>query len=255
MPSAAPRALVAGLGLIGGSIGQALRARSWHVSYLDPNVELAQAQAAGAADERVQDTGGADIVIIATPVDVALDMLASMTAVAATSVCSVMTPLRVIADARKLAFVAGHPLAGSQDSGLAAAQPDLFAGKTWFVDRDDSLVARLVRDCGAKMQVVDAPAHDRAIALTSHLPQLLSTALGALIDERGDPNFAGTGLSTFLRLAGSDASVWNPVFDANHDNVAAALKDVLRIAGDILEGDAEAFTRAKRALAAMSSRA
>jgi prephenate dehydrogenase len=252
MPSAAPRALVAGLGLIGGSIGQALRARGWRVTYIDPNVDLKQAQLAGAADERVQDIGGADIVIIAAPVDVALDMLASMAPVATTTVCSVMTPLRVIADERKLAFVAGHPLAGSQNSGLAAARPDLFAGKTWFVDGNDALVARVIRDCGAKMEVVEAGAHDHAIALTSHLPQLLSTALGALIDEQGDPNFAGTGLSTFLRLAGSDASVWNPVFDANHDNVAAALKEVLRIAADILEGDAEAFTRAKRALSRLS---
>ena len=248
-----PRALVAGLGLIGGSIGQALRARGWHISYVDPNVSLEQARHAGAADVRVEDVHGADLVIIATPVDVALDMLASMTSVPTTSVCSVMTPLREIADQRKLAFIAGHPLAGSQESGLDAARTDLFSGKSWFVDREDPLVSRVIRDCGAKQEIVDGKSHDRAIALTSHLPQLLSTALGALIDDRGDPRFAGTGLSTFLRLAGSDASVWNPVFDANHENVAAALKDVLRIAEEILEGDAEAFTRAKRALAALKS--
>src|SRR3954470_2984474 len=124
MPSAAPRALVAGLGLIGGSIGQALRARGWQITYIDPNVDLQQARRAGAADTRAEDVRGAEIVIIATPVDVALEMLASMTPVATTSVCSVMAPLRTIADQRKIPFVAGHPLAGSQNSGLAAAQGD-----------------------------------------------------------------------------------------------------------------------------------
>jgi prephenate dehydrogenase len=246
-----PRALVAGLGLIGGSIGLALRARGWHISYIDPNVDFNEAQRAGAADARVQDFAGAELVIIATPVDVALDMLASLAPVATTSVCSVMTPLREIADQRNLPFVAGHPLAGSQESGLGAARADLFNGKSWFVDREDPVVARVIRDCGAGKEVVEAKAHDRAVALTSHLPQLLSTALGALLDERGDPRFAGSGLSTFLRLAGSDASVWNPVFDANHENIAAALKELLRIAQGILDGDAEAFARAKRALTRM----
>jgi prephenate dehydrogenase len=252
MPSAAPRALVAGLGLIGGSIGQALRARGWQITYIDPNVDLQQAQRARAADTRAEDVRGAEIVIIATPVDVALEMLASMTPVATTSVCSVMAPLRTIADQRKIPFVAGHPLAGSQNSGLAAAQANLFAGKTWFVDREEPLVSRVIHDCGANMEVVDPDVHDRAIAVTSHLPQLLSTALGALVDDRGDPKFAGTGLAAFLRLAGSEASVWNPVFDANHENIAASLQDLLRIAEEVLEGDAEAFTRAKRALARLS---
>jgi len=248
MPAPAPRALVAGLGLIGGSIGQALRARGWRVSYIDPHVDLEDAQRAGAADARVDDVRGADIVIVATPVDAALAMMRQMPAVASTSVCSVMTPLRRIAAERRLPFIAGHPMAGSQESGLGAARPDLFNGKTWFVDGEDALVSRIIRDCGAQEERVDAEAHDRAVAITSHLPQLLSTALGALMDERGDAKFGGSGLATFLRLAGSDASVWNPVFEANRENVSAALDDVLRIAKKIVDGDSEAFTRAKRAV-------
>jgi len=144
-------------------------------------------------------------------------------------------------------------MAGSQESGLAAARPDLFGGKTWFVDGEDALVSRVIRDCGAKEERVDAETHDRAVAITSHLPQLLSTALGALMHEHGDAKFAGSGLATFLRLAGSDASVWSPVFEANRENVSAALADVLRIAQQIVDGDAEAFTRAKRAQAALKT--
>lgn len=248
MTAAAPRALVAGLGLIGGSIGQALRARGWRVSYLDPNVRLADARHAGAADERVNDFGGAGFVIIATPVDVATDMMTLMPVVRCTTVCSVMGPLRAIADQRKLPFTAGHPMAGSHERGLRAARADLLAGKTWFVDSDDELVMRMIADCGANADRVDADKHDRAVALTSHLPQLLSTALGALLEQRGDLRFAGSGLETFLRLAGSDASVWQPVFEANREDIAEALNDVFRIARRILEGDAEAFARAQRAL-------
>ncbi|MGZ7033148.1 MAG: prephenate dehydrogenase/arogenate dehydrogenase family protein, partial [Thermoanaerobaculia bacterium] len=200
MTTAQPRALVAGLGLIGGSIGMALRARGWRVSYLDPNVKLDAARRAGAADERVREIGDADIVIIATPVQAAIDLLQRMPPALATSVCSVMAPLR---EAARDPFVAGHPMAGSQEHGLAAAHAHLFTGRRWFVDRDEPIVARVIADCGASADRVDAGVHDRAVALTSHLPQLLSTALGALIDEHPEAErFGGTGLSTFLRLAG-----------------------------------------------------
>ena len=253
MTYAAPRALIAGLGLIGGSIGMALRARGWRVSYLDPSVELDAAKRSGAAETRAVDFGGADIVVIATPVDAALEMMKRMPSVRATSVCSVMAPLRSIAEMRQLPFVAGHPLAGSHERGLDAARGGLFEGKRWFIDRGDELVSRMIDDCGAKEERVDAAEHDRAIALTSHLPQLLSTALGALIDEKGDVRFAGTGLTTFLRLAGSDASVWSSVFEANGSNVAGGLDEVVRIARAILEGDKAAFAKAQRALSKVSS--
>jgi prephenate dehydrogenase len=249
MTTAAPRAHVAGLGLIGGSIGMALRARGWHVSYDDPHVDADAARRAGAADEPAAGVSDADIVVIATPVDVALEMIGRIPSVTATSVCSVMVPLRSIADERNLPFVAGHPMAGSQERGLAVARADLFNGRTWFVDREDALVSRLIADCGAKSDRVDAELHDRAVALTSHLPQLLSTALGALIDEHRDvERFAGTGLATFLRLAGSDASVWRPLFEANRENVSASLDDLMRIVRQILDGDPDAFAKARAAV-------
>ncbi|MGZ7081542.1 MAG: prephenate dehydrogenase, partial [Thermoanaerobaculia bacterium] len=190
--------------------------------------------------------GDADIVIIATPVQAALEMLQRMPPVLATSVCSVMAPLR---EAARDPFVAGHPMAGSQEHGLAAAHAHLFTGRRWFVDRDEPIVARVIADCGASADRVDAGVHDRAVALTSHLPQLLSTALGALIDEHPEAErFSGTGLSTFLRLAGSDASIWSPIFEANRENVSAAVDELIVIVRKILEGDEQSFARAQRAL-------
>ncbi|HWW63053.1 MAG TPA: prephenate dehydrogenase/arogenate dehydrogenase family protein, partial [Thermoanaerobaculia bacterium] len=121
---------IVGLGLIGGSIGIALRARGWRVSYDDPYVEIGEARRRGAADER--GVAGVDLTVVATPLDVAIEVVRNA-AGPATSVCSVMAPLRAAARGR---FVAGHPMAGSQESGLAAARGDLFERARWFVDED-----------------------------------------------------------------------------------------------------------------------
>ena len=242
MPNAR-RALIAGLGLIGGSIGIALRRAGWRVSFDDPNVALADAQAAGAADDDERE--GADIVILATPVDVALRLITHHSSLI-TSVCSVMGPLRAAADKHHISFVAGHPLAGSEKSGLAAARGDLFEGKPWFVDRDEQLVADIIDACGARAERVGAEEHDRAVALTSHLPQLLSTALASLLSERDLERFAGSGLKTFLRLAESDPAVWMPVLTANRDEIAPHAEELARAVRAILDGDASAFDRARR---------
>jgi prephenate dehydrogenase len=233
------RALIAGLGLIGGSIGIALRARGWRVAYLDPFVD----DAGEAADERVSEFVSADVLVLATPVDVAVELAASgeRRAGVTTSVCSVMAPLRAVGGDN---FVAGHPFAGSEKRGLAAARGDLFVGKPWFVDREHALVAQVVEACGAKLEVVDVDDHDRAVALTSHLPQLLSTALAAQLDGV-DEKFVGSGLKTFLRLAESDASVWAPIFEANEANITPHLDAVLRIAREMLRGDRTPFARAQ----------
>ena len=237
-----PRALIAGLGLIGGSIGIALRAAGWRVAYVDPFVD----DPGDAADERATELVDADVVVLATPVDVAISEGAGRRARGAgvvTSVCSVMGPLRAVAGEN---FVAGHPLAGSEQRGLAAARGDLFRGKVWFVDREHSLVAEIIAACGARQEVVDAGDHDRAVALTSHLPQLLSTALAAHLQESGvDERFVGSGLRTFLRLAESDAGVWAPVLAANEANIAPHLDAVLRIAREMLRGDDGPFARAR----------
>jgi len=238
----APRALIAGLGLIGGSIGMALRARGWKVAYLDPNVELEDARRAKAADERVESIDAtADIFILATPVDVAIKLLGTGHGTPGTSVCSVMQPFK------RDRFVAGHPLAGSHERGLGAARADLFGDQVWFLERHDALVEKIVRDCGARLEIVDPKEHDDAVALTSHLPQLLSTALAAHLDQEGiDPRFAGSGLRTLLRLAASDASVWMSVLESNRENVARHAAGVEQIVREILQGDASAFERAQR---------
>lgn len=233
------RALIAGLGLIGGSIGMALRARGWRIAYRDPHVSLDEARRAGAADD--QDDGSVDLVVLATSVDVAVELLRTLDAPLITSVCSVMQPLRNAAGAKN--FVAGHPLAGSHERGLAAARAELFEGKRWFIESRNYEVEEMIRDCGAIGEVVDPAEHDDAVALTSHLPQVLSTALAAYAQRTGvDPKFAGTGLKTFLRLAASDATVWQPVVDGNREPIDKHLAAVVEIARSM---DERAFTDAQ----------
>jgi prephenate dehydrogenase len=249
MPTAR-RALIAGLGLIGGSIGIALRRSGWHVAFLDSDRDLVPGQA---ADERAASIDApADVVILATPVDAAMALLASSSAPLITSVCSVMAPLRAAGDER---FVAGHPLAGSQERGLAAARGDLFTGATWFLDRDNAVVRDVITACGAYPELVEAGEHDHAIALTSHLPQILSTALAAFLQEQHlDLRFAGPGLRTFLRLAGSEASVWTPVIAANRQNLLPQVDELARVVRDIVEGEpAQAFAQANELFGRLSS--
>ena len=242
------RALIAGLGLIGGSIGIALRRGGWHVAYADPNVLLDDATRAGAADERAASLDAdVDLIVLATPVDIAVASIGQCRTLA-TSVCSLMAPLRSAADAHAIAFVAGHPLAGSQERGLSAARGDLFEGASWFIDRDQTVVQELITACGARAELVDAGEHDRAVALTSHLPQILSTALAAhLHDQHLDLRFAGSGLRTFLRLAGSDAAVWSPIIAANRQNIAPHADAIERLVREIVEGEpGEAFAKANQ---------
>ena len=227
----------------------AVRRRGWRVLYLDPYVSPDDARRAAAADERVESfAADADVVLLATPVDVAVEQLRTLqTRSIVTSACSVMRALREVAT---VPFVAGHPLAGSHERGLGAARADLFEGKRWFVDGDHDAVDALIADCGAQRERVEAAEHDAALALTSHIPQILSTALAAYLNERGDDQalrFAGSGLRTFLRLAGSDASVWAPILDANRDNIAPHAEAIAQIVRRIIEGEgAEFFTSAQR---------
>lgn len=236
-------ALIAGLGLIGGAVGMALRKRGWRVHYLDPHVSLADAQRDGAADARVESFGDADVVILATPVDVAVAQLRSLDAPLVTSVCSVMRPLREVG---RGAFVAGHPMTGSHNSGLAYAHEVKLEGASWFIDAENANVAQLVRDCGAHPILVDAAQHDAAVALTSHLPQVLSTALFAyLADQRNVEEFAGPGLKTF-RLAGSSANVWRPLLAANREQLAPHAERIAELVRAIIQGqDDDAFAKAQ----------
>ena len=249
----------------------------WSVAGWDVRADHAESAQARGAIATIAPSAAAlarscDVLVLATPLDATLallrDLVASPPAAALTlDVASVKAP--VAEAARGLAgFVATHPIAGSERSGPGAARADLFAGRTWTVDADAPDEARsaaeaFVRELGAQPLAIGNAEHDRTIALTSHLPQLLSVALGMRLAEIAGAESApvsflsGTGMRSMLRLAASAWSVWGSVLGANASPVAQEVRrltDILSGIADALEADrpgalADDFAAAARAVA------
>jgi len=190
----------------------------------------------------------AELVVVAVPVGSApavvqevLDAVDEGTVV--TDVASTKRPLASILDSR---FVPGHPVAGGATGGPARAAADLFDAATWFLAPTDAsaadsigLVERFVASLGAQAVRTDAAAHDRLLALTSHLPHALANLLMLRVAEAAEGDdaplaFAGASLREMTRLAGANATVWSDIFLGNADEIAAAL-DGLRGSLDELE--------------------
>ncbi|MGH8005091.1 MAG: prephenate dehydrogenase, partial [Limisphaerales bacterium] len=132
-------------------------------------------------------------------------------------------------------FVGGHPLAGKEKSGIENADGGLFAGKNWFLCSNGNSAAlnrmkSFIRLLGARPVVVEPEKHDRMLAATSHLPQLVSTLLAVTVAEllggkaKSLRAFAGPGFRDTTRLARSSFSVWGDVFASNRQEVARALE-------------------------------
>lgn len=232
-------ALIVGLGLIGGAVAMALRRRGWRVRFVDRDPALALEGV-----ERVREPGDAELIVLATPLDAAVELLPTLGSRAViTSVAGVMRPLRAAGGSN---FVAGHPMAGWHEGGLVNAHHVQLDGARWFVDQDQPLVGEMIRACGAIPVVVDAAEHDAAVALTSHLPQVLSTALFAYLSDQPDvAKYAGAGLRSF-RLAAGEGAMWQPVLEANRDRLRPHADAVAHLVRAIIEGDEpEAFARAR----------
>jgi len=240
------RVALLGVGLVGGSVGLAARARlGAEVRAWDPDPgALEAALAAGAADAAAPDVPGAvrdaQLVVLAAPVP-ALPAAAREALAAAPQDCAVTdvgsTKAAVVAAAGgDPRFVGGHPLAGGEGSGVAAARADLFAGATWYLTPAATTeglllerVHRAVSALGARPVVVDPDAHDRVMAAVSHLPHVTANvlaaraaaALDALEGVAGDP--VGPSLRDAIRVAGANPPLWAGIYRAN----AAALADAL----------------------------
>ena len=250
------RVAVLGTGLIGGSFALSARkhlARARIIGW-DKQLVLEQAQAAGAIQEGFTDLSralhGADLVYVALPIGVTLELLPEIARGAeayalVTDACSTKTKIcRVAAECfreRAALFLGGHPMAGREVSGIAGADAGLFRGAKYALigEADDASQAdprvadfvALLESLGAQPMWLDAETHDWAVAIVSHLPQLVSVALAGVvrgeIDETGLPvTLAGPGLRELLRLSGSPYPVWRDVVLTNTENISRALDRV-----------------------------
>lgn len=252
------RLAVLGVGLIGGSIGLAARARAGaHVSGYDRDARaLKAALELGAIDEAASSVAhavqGADAVFVAVPVgalvETALEALDSAPPDCAVSDVgsTKRAVVSAIADSR---FVGGHPLAGRESGGVEHASADLFEGATWYLTPDASRspqalerLASVISALGAHPESIDAHAHDRLMAHLSHLPHvfanvLISGAARALEREQrglgGGLLGAGPSFRDATRVAGANSAIWIDIYLSNSDALIEALDDALQRLGEV----------------------
>lgn len=233
------------MGLIGGSIGLAARARGEHVSGWDPDPAVsARALELGVIDEAAeglaQAAAGAEVVFAAAPVGaLAQTVEEALRAAGPDAVVSdVGSTKRALqaagADER---FIGGHPLAGAESAGVEHARADLFDGAIWYLTPAGGKTAgvlyerlhRLLCSFGARPVAIDAEAHDRLMACVSHLPHVLanllvSAAAGSLGGEGAERLPAvGPSFRDATRVAGANSAIWTDIYMSNRDALTAEI--------------------------------
>ena len=254
------RIAILGLGLIGGSLGLAFRSakeRKIHVTgYARRNETGELALSMGAVDSMAATpqvaVADADFVFLCTPV---LQMLPM-----ALSVLSFMKQGAVLTDAGStkrwfadslrpllptgVRYIGGHPMAGREKSGLAAAMPDLFRDR-WYlftssVDTPDAVLSQLrqlVELTGAQTAVLDEQKHDQVTAVISHVPHVAAAALVHLLKKEMNPaetaRFIGGGFRDTTRIASSDADMWADICMTNPENIAVGLDELSGVLAEV----------------------
>ena len=243
-----PVIAIHGLGLIGGSLGLALRAGSNPPRVLGYDVDPETARTAldrGAVDALLQGSQGTDshaaLVVTAVPPRVATQLvprlLASMDPGAAlTDLSSVMLPvLAAVGAGTGARFVGSHPLRGSERGGIGAARADLYDGAPVLVGAPFTpgspaeRAAAMWRSIGALPAAMAPAIHDALVALTSHLPQVTSAALVRTLRRTGNmtgllAQGAGPGLKDMSRLAASPSDLWFDILTLNAEKLTPALE-------------------------------
>jgi prephenate dehydrogenase len=251
-------ALVIGTGLIGTSAALALAARGVTVHLRDHDPGRARTAAALGAGTDKAPEGPVDLVLVAVPPALTAGTLAEALRAGLgrgyLDVASVKGGPRRELERTGLdltAYIGTHPMAGKERSGPLAAGGDLFEGRPWVLtptrETDTevlNLALELVALCGAVPVVMDADAHDRAVALVSHTPQLVSSMVAARLEEADETavRLCGQGIRDVTRIAASDPRMWVDILSANPGPVA-----------DVLAGVAADLDETVRALRALES--
>src|SRR3990170_8271781 len=241
---------ICGVGLIGGSLGLALKKAGYAgriVGHGRP-VTMAKAVQRGAIDAGTSNlaeaVAGADVVYLSTPILNILELLEKLPALVkpeafitdAGSTKAVICEKGLALFPGRPGFVGGHPMAGKETTGVDSADADLFQGARYALTpysrhHLDPPVARefvgWLDRIGARVMILDADVHDEIVTWTSHLPQMVSTALAAAVRENvkypEDLELSGGGLRDASRLADSSYRVWRDICLTNADNLERAL--------------------------------
>ncbi len=246
-------AAVVGTGLIGSSIGIALRTQGWTVSGWDPDTASRDgARSVGAVDHSTDTMDDAlvdaELVVLAGPTGATIETLRTLeTDALVIDVAGVKAPI-VSAGAALPHFVGTHPMAGSESSGPAAASGSLFRGASWVVvsdgatESDIARVSTVIESLGATPVVMTAAEHDAAVALASHLPHLTAGALvDAVASSPAALSLAAGGFRDLTRVAMSQADWWPDVLHENREAVIDVVRTLARrleeIVADLESGE------------------
>ena len=244
---------IVGTGLIGGSFALALRRRKFagRIIGCDREAALERAKKCGVIDkgfcEPFDAVRGSQLVMLATPVLAIVDLIGRLgpslpantllTDVGSTKAAVAQQAIDVFGKNARHRFLAGHPMAGKESSGVEFADPDLFKGAVWFLtplpgqNLQEDIFAEFVGwidEIGARVAMLPPGDHDRLCAWISHVPQMISTALAAaLVEEFGEEApllpAGGRALREMTRISASPYSMWRDVAISNKKNIEEAL--------------------------------
>jgi prephenate dehydrogenase len=227
---------IVGVGLIGGSVGLAARSEGWEVIGVDEPTVLDKAAELGAIDRAstLKEARGADLVVLAAPISRVAALIGDLTPTDAfvTDVASTKTKIVREAEARGLRFVGGHPMSGSQLTGVANAKKELFRGARYFLTPTGKTdpeayreVAQFVSSLGAVPTAVDPEKHDLLMAALSHLPHLMAVALLKVASDISPEalSFAGPSFRDLTRVGASNPTLWSDILAENAPALGEAL--------------------------------
>ncbi|OGD35469.1 hypothetical protein A2V94_04785 [Candidatus Atribacteria bacterium RBG_16_35_8] len=244
---------IIGVGLIGGSLGLALKKKNpkFKISGIDKSEIIEKAIARRAIDEGTSNLKNgikeADVVILATPVKTILDLLPQInpfikkgcivTDTGSTKGQIVETADKILSE--DVYFIGGHPIAGSEKYGIEEADSHLFQDKTYILtpSKKSNLIALekiflLINTIGAKRLVLDPLEHDRVAGAISHLPQILAVSLTNMIgelsqQENNDHYFKaiGEGFKDMTRIASSPYKMWEDICETNQENILEMIQE------------------------------
>ena len=239
---------VVGAGLLGASVGHALRSKGIDVVLTDASPAQLRLAVDYGAGRLAADGDEPALIVVAVPPDVTADVIQAelerFPEAVVTDVASVkLEPFRTLQSrgVDLTRYIGSHPLAGRERGGAISARADLFVGRPWVVCRDEdtkaadlALVEALALDVGAMPLEMTPEEHDRSVALTSHVPQVVASLLaGRLADaEEGALRLAGQGVRDTTRIAASAPELWVQILGANAGPVVEILD---ALAGDLAD--------------------
>lgn len=255
---------IVGTGLLGTSIGLVLRRLGVDVSLVDASPTAVALAVEYGAGVKATDADAPALVVVAVPPDVAAAVIAEQLTQFPGAVVTDVTSVKgsIVSELENLGvdasrYVGSHPMAGRERGGATAARVDLFTGRSWVVcarDENPSSAVEEVVDlalaCGATVVEMSVDDHDAAVALVSHVPQVVSSVVaGTLTHAHADfVGIAGGGLRDVTRIAASDPTMWIQILSANSARVAPLVRSIgehLTSIADSLESESPTATLAE----------